>query len=609
MSRTAPAKKGASFRSVLSVYNKALSKHPWLLTAVVVSSIALQICQLASPLFLKQLFNTIALGDRSALVVASLMGVLGFLALTYAGEWVSRRAGNFAIMIMETRIMADLSRLSFEYLMAHSQQFFSSQFTGTLTRRVRKFADAFETIADNVFLQFIPAILFIAGAVGVLYVRNHVLGMALLVWSVVLIVLQIQLARWRQPLRIAASEEDSKVSGALADALSNQTTVTLFAGATHENNIFKKAIETWRTVVFRSWSADEIIWAALGVVFAITELSILWLAVLLWQQGLLGVGDFILIQAYLITTFDRLVFINMNLRRFFSSLADASEMVEILETPHEVQNIEGARSLAVANGRVEFRDVDFGFAEGSRVLSDYSFVIPGGLKVAFVGPSGAGKSTVTKLLLRFYDPNAGAIEIDGQNIRTVTQESLRESIGYVPQEPILFHRTLMENIRYGRRDATDEDVIQAAKRAHAHEFITSFPLGYETYVGERGVKLSGGERQRVAIARALLKNAPILVLDEATSSLDSESEHLIQEALDTLMQGKTVIVIAHRLSTIMKMDRIVVMEQGAIVAQGTHDELLTEKGLYHKLWSIQAGGFLGGDEEPEETILELSEEE
>jgi len=213
--------------------------------------------------------------------------------------------------------------------------------------------------------------------------------------------------------------------------------------------------------------------------------------------------------------------------------------------------------------------------------------------VALVGPSGAGKSTVTKLLLRLYDVTGGAVRIDGEDIREVTQESLRQSISFVPQEPILFHRSLKDNIRYGRPDASEEEVIEAAKRAHCHEFISQLTEGYETHVGERGVKLSGGERQRVAIARAILKNAPILILDEATSALDSESEALIQDALKVLMEGKTVIVIAHRLSTIMTMDRIIVIENGAIAAEGTHDELVRhEGGLYHKLWSIQAGSFI-----------------
>jgi ATP-binding cassette, subfamily B, bacterial len=598
MSNEPQEKRRASNASVARWYLQALLKRPWLLLILLVSTFALQAAVLAGPLFLKQLFNIISSQAPNPALEHQLVTIVFILAAIYAAEWASRRIGNIALQYLELNAMATLTLTAFEYLLAHSQHFFSNQFTGTLTRRVRKFADAFETIIDNVMFQFLPALIFIAGAVIVLFLRNHTLGLLLAGWAIVLVTVQIYLARWRQPLREEASAEDSKVTGALADAISNQTTVTLFTGATYEQGLFAAAIRQWQKVVMRSWNADELIWAVLGLFMLITEISILWLAVHLWLQGLLSVGDFVLIQAYLITTFDRVVSINMNLRRFYRSVADAAEMVDILEQPHEVADLPHAKTLQVPHGIIEFREVDFGFRTNAHVLGNYQLRIQGGEKIALVGPSGAGKSTVTKLLLRLYDVNSGAVEIDGQNIRTVSQTSLRENIGYVPQEPILFHRTLMENIRYGRRDATDEEVIAAAKKAHAHEFISSFPMGYDTFVGERGVKLSGGERQRVAIARALLKNAPILVLDEATSSLDSESEHLIQEALDALMQGKTVIVIAHRLSTIMKMDRIVVMEQGKIVAQGTHDELLSQNGLYAKLWSIQAGGFLGGEEEP-----------
>ena len=315
---------------------------------------------------------------------------------------------------------------------------------------------------------------------------------------------------------------------------------------------------------------------------------------------MLTVGDFVLIQAYLLTTFDRLISINRELRRFFDAFADSSEMAYILELPHGVQDARGARPLIVSEGAIAFTKVRFGFHPGKLVLSDFNLSIAGGERVALVGPSGAGKSTVTKLLLRFFDIGEGSIAIDGQDISKVTQKSLRDAVSFVPQEPILFHRSLMENIRYGKRDATDDEVIAAAKKAHCHEFISGLPEGYGTYVGERGVKLSGGERQRVAIARAILKNSPILILDEATSSLDSESEAFIQDALEVLMKDKTVVVIAHRLSTIMKMDRIVVVEGGRVVADGSHKELLEGGGLYHKLWSIQAGGFI--DETGEEGI-------
>ena len=443
------------------------------------------------------------------------------------------------------------------------------------------------------------------GAVIILFLNNHALGILLGIWAVLFVAFQLYVGKLRQPLRVARAEEDSRMTGGLADAISNQSTIWLFAGNTYEYGRFGDAIRKWKVATMRAWNADEMIWAALGFLIVVINIAMLYGAILYWEKGLLTIGDFVLIQAYLLTTFQQLIGINRNLRRFYDGIADAAEMVEILNTQHEIKDAPGVPTLAVSKAHIEFKDVNFYFNPAQKILKDFNLEVAGSEKVALVGPSGAGKSTITRLLLRFYDVKGGSVEIDGQNISEVTQDSLRNAIAFVPQEPILFHRSLMENIRYGRRDATDEEVIEAAKKAHCHEFIVGFPEGYETYVGERGVKLSGGERQRVAIARAILKNAPLLILDEATSSLDSESESLIQAALDVLMEGKTVITIAHRLSTIMKMDRIIVIDGGEVVAQGTHDKLLEDsKGLYHKLWSIQAGGFLVEEETKEKDSTE-----
>jgi ATP-binding cassette subfamily B protein len=401
------------------------------------------------------------------------------------------------------------------------------------------------------------------------------------------------MTRWRHEYKVERAAQDSRMTGVLSDAIGNHSAVMQFAAEDREESFFAEVVAKWRAATMRAWNADAWNYAIQGLLAIAVEAGLMIGAVFLWQQGLLTIGDFVLIQVYVIALIERLWNIGSNMRRLYDAFADASEMIDIIKTPHAIADAPNAPELSVSGGMVSFENVLFYFDEKQPVLPDFSLAIASGEKIALVGPSGAGKSTITKLLLRLYDASGGAVKIDDQDVRMVTQRSLRKAISFVPQEPALFHRTLRENIAYGKQDATEEEIISAAKKAHCHEFISKLPLGYDTYVGERGVKLSGGERQRVAIARAILKDAPILVLDEATSSLDSESEHLIQDALKTLMEGKTVIVIAHRLSTIMTMDRIVVIEDGKIAAEGTHDELLDDhSGLYHKLWSIQAGSFL-----------------
>ena len=580
-------------KTIFGIFSREVLSHPWLFAVVVFGTLLMQAADLISPLYLKQFFNALVLNHADPTIVHGLYITLAIIAGLAMLDWVATRIQIFSLSYLEMKSMSSLYLTSFEYLMRHSYNFFSSQFSGTLTRRVSKFVNAFETLTDNIVSQFAPTAIFVIGAVVILYFRNHTLGLVLGIWAVLFVWFQVYVAKLRQPIRVARAEEDSRMTGNLADAISNQSTIWLFAGNSFEFGRFNESVRKWRTITLRAWNTDDAIWAALGLFIVVINIGMLYGAIYYWQRGLLTIGDFVLIQAYLLTTFQQLIGINRNLRRFYDATADAAEMVEILNTEHEIADLPGAKPLMVTDASVRFTDVDFHFNPLKNILKDFALTIAGSEKIALVGPSGAGKSTITRLLLRFYDVKSGSIEIDGQNISKVTQESLRNAIGFVPQEPILFHRSLMENIRYGRRDATDEEVIEASKKAHCHEFITGFPEGYETFVGERGVKLSGGERQRVAIARALLKNAPILILDEATSSLDSESESLIQKGLDVLMEGKTVITIAHRLSTIMKMDRIIVIDDGKIAAQGTHDELLQDtSGLYYKLWSIQAGGFL-----------------
>jgi ATP-binding cassette subfamily B protein len=577
---------------------------------LVLGAAGLQAAELASPLYLRRFFNLLATQQPGVDAVPDLLVVIGMFGLVSLGSWSMRRVQVLSLMYVEWNAMTDIFDAAFRYLIRHSHNFFTSNFAGSLTHRVTKFARAFEAILDSIMLQFFPTTLFVTGVLVVLYQRSPVLSGITAAWIACFVGFQLWVAKMRQPVRVARAAADSANTAALADAIGNHATIQLFSGAQHEQERFLKTVRRWRAATKRSWTTDEVIWGVQGLLMIAINVGLLYGALLYWQQGLLVVGDFVLIQVYLFGTFERLININRELRRFYDMFADASEMIEILETPHDVPDKKQAGALEVAAGGVAFEDVTFRFDGGNAILKNFNLSIRPREKVALAGPSGAGKSTVTKLLLRLYDVQGGAIRIDGQNIADVRQDSLRDAVAFVPQEPILFHRTLMENIRYGRRDASDEAVMEAARKAHCHEFISALPAGYDTYVGERGIKLSGGERQRVAIARAILKDAPILVLDEATSNLDSESEALIRDALEVLMQGKTVVVIAHRLSTIMKMDRIVVIERGRVVAEGTHQELIQREGLYQKLWSIQAGGFLeDGTEETFEEVLEPLTEE
>ena len=588
-------KKLAGARSVFGVYFNRTKKYWPLALLVFVGTAGVQAANLVAPLYLRQMFNVLATGTRDASTAHTLFILLVVVAGAWLTDRVFRRLQDISNVALQSRLMAELFDDAFEYLMGHSYNFFASNFAGSLTHKVTKFARSYETIFDTIMVTFVPTCIFVLGAISVLFMRNHVLGLVLAGWCVLFVWFQLYVARVRQPARNARSEADTKITATLSDSIANQSTVALFSGVVHERSRFHEVVEIWRKATLRNWLIDGWFWGGIGLFIVAIQVGLYYGAIMYWQRGLLTVGDFILIQAYLMTVFDQLVGINRDMRRFFDAFADAGEMVYILGLPHEITDAPHAKPLQVAKGEIVAKEVSFYF--GDRViLHDFDLDIQGGQKVALVGPSGAGKSTITKLLLRLFDVKEGSIEIDGQNIASVTQDSLRDAISFVPQEPVLFHRTLMENIRYGRRTASDEEVLDAAKKAHCHEFISNLPDTYNTFVGERGVKLSGGERQRVAIARAILKNAPILVLDEATSSLDSESEALIQDALATLMEGKTVIVIAHRLSTIMRMDRIVVLEAGRIVADGTHHELLSQNGLYKKLWSIQAGGFLPDDE-------------
>jgi ATP-binding cassette subfamily B protein len=385
---------------------------------------------------------------------------------------------------------------------------------------------------------------------------------------------------------------DSRTTGRLADVFTNILNLKMFSSKSREEKAFLAVINEQKTARDNAWRFQNFTYLLQGSIVSWLQIMSLYVSIVLWFQGQITLGTIVLAYSYSGTIFDSVWNLGKQMSKVSKSFSNAAEMVDIIDSPIEITDPVSPQRSTIKEGAISIDDVTFAYKQGAPVFSHLNLDIKPGEKIGIMGTSGAGKTTITKLLLRFADVTGGAIRIDGQDIRSLSQDDLRHAISYVPQDPVLFHRSIAENIAYGKTNATVEEIEDAAKLAHAHDFIKGLHLGYKTMVGERGVKLSGGERQRVAIARAILKNAPILILDEATSSLDSVSETHIKEALDTLMQGRTTIVIAHRLSTIEKMDRIIVMERGAIVEEGNHKDLLKKKGIYANFWKHQNAGFI-----------------
>lgn len=544
---------------------------------------------IAVPYYYKFFFDKLASGH----IISDLVNIIWIVLILELFHWFFIRMAAFAHNYFQTNVMRDLANTCFAYLHKHSFSYFNNNFVGSLVKRVNRFYRAFEGVADRLTWDLLPIVVNVGLVIIVLSTRRLIFGILIFVWVVVFCVLNYFFSRYKLKYDVERSVWDSKVTGVLADTVTNHTNIKLFLGHNREYENFNSVNTKLNKLRRFTWDLGAIFDSGQWLLMLALEIGLMLLAIKFWQRGLLTVGDFVLIQAYLMRIFEKLWGFGRVIRDFYENLADAEEMTEILETPHEIVEIPRAKNLKVKNGQILFDKVDFNYRQTRKVLDNFNLHIKSKEKVALVGPSGAGKSTIVRLLLRLHDINAGSVMIDDQNIAKVKLTSLWSAISLVPQDPILFHRSLMENIRYGKQNATDKEVYRAAKIAHCHEFISQLPEKYDTYVGERGVKLSGGERQRVAIARAVLRNAPILVLDEATSSLDSESEYFIQDALGKLMENKTVIVVAHRLSTIMKMDRILVIDNGGVIEEGSHQDLLNKKGgLYRKLWEIQAGGFM-----------------
>lgn len=587
-----PSLRPFSVKTVLEFFFRHAKRYRWSFLLLISGFfVAETIRNVGIPYIAKLLFDVLASAAPGPEALLDLRTVLFLFIGAGIFGWAVDRLSFLLVIRIEPRLMADVEQTSFSYLLGHSYKFFQNNFSGSLVRRVSKVSRAYQEIIDVTYQKLIPIIVSSVGIIIVLFYRNILIGGITLVWMVVMLVYNYLYARRKAKYEVERSIQDSRVTGFLSDALSNILTIKLFAASKREEKHLKKESDTLADMRYKTWKIHVQNYALQAIIMVCLQGLVLWIAIGYWSRGIISAGDVVLFQGYFTILYGRILDFSRMFRSYYTAFADATEMVDIIDEPHDIKDARGAKPLRVKKGLVSFDHVGFSYDTGS-VLNDFDAQIQPSEKVALVGTSGAGKSTIVKLLFRFYDVTGGAIRIDGQDIRQVTQDSLRSSIALVPQEPVLFHRSLLENIRYGRPGATEKEVIRAAKLAHCHEFIERLPQGYETEVGERGVKLSGGERQRVAIARAILKDAPILILDEATSSLDSESEGLIQDALRTLMQNKTTIVIAHRLSTIMSMDRIIIMNGGTVVDMGTHRELLSQEGIYKKLWDLQVGGFL-----------------
>jgi ATP-binding cassette subfamily B protein len=543
----------------------------------------------AVPYFLSQAVGTLASGN------SSMLWNFIFLAAGAAIVGVGLNLVGFQSAIYhESLVRQDLTLTTAEQLLHKDQQFFSNQKIGALTGYFIAFITSHVDLQDLVIIRTISFIISVGSGVTIIMFHAPLLGGIILLLVIGLLV-QIRISmKIRMPYRLERTRLVGEVNGAAADAIANSLTVKTFANESFEQNTLAKLTEKYRSVYrkdFRRMSVEGSLRILLMAILQIVAIAII--ATLL-TNGSLELGIAIFTIAYLQRIASQLFALGDIINGYDRIFLAAAPMTEILAESNQVTDIHHAKKLKVSEGQLTFNNVSYAYSDSSdvNVLKELSLTIPKGQKVGLVGTSGAGKTTLTKLLLRFDDTTDGTISIDGQSIRDITQDSLRKNIAYVPQEPTLFHRSLRENIAYGRLNATDDEILKATKQANALSFIEKLPDGLDTIVGERGIKLSGGQRQRIAIARAVLKDAPILLLDEATSALDSESEKLIQQALDTLMQNRTTIVIAHRLSTIAKLDRIIVMNEGTIVEDGTHQQLILQKGIYAKLWAHQSGGFI-----------------
>ena len=587
-----PGKAARSDWGTLAKLLPYLWRYRWRVGIALAFLVLAKVANVGVPLLLKQLVDALAYkpGDPAAILVVpvALLVAYGALRLT-TSLFTELRELIFAKATEGTA--RSISLQVFGHLHALSLRFHLERQTGGMTRDIERGTRAVHSLISYSLYSIVPTLIEVTLVLTLLAVKFD----AWFAWItiaalVVYIAFTFTVTEWRTKFRKEMNELDSSAHSRAIDSLLNYETVKYFNNEAFEARRYDENLERLRRAALKSQSTLSLLNTGQQLIIATALVAMLWRATAGVVEGRMTLGDLVMVNAFMIQLYIPLNFLGVIYREIKQALTDLDKMFTLLERNREVDDVPGAKALNVTQGEVRFEHVSFAYDPARPILHDVSFVIPPGKTVAVVGPSGAGKSTLARLLYRFYDINAGTIAIDGQELRSVTQSSLRASIGIVPQDTVLFNDTVEYNIAYGRPGASRDEVQAAAKAAHIHDFITATPLGYATMVGERGLKLSGGEKQRVAIARTLLKNPPVLIFDEATSALDSANERAIQAELRAVSQGKTALVIAHRLSTVVDAHEIVVLRAGRVVERGPHAQLLALGGHYAEMWRLQQSG-------------------
>ncbi len=575
-------------------YTRVAWQNKYYLFLVIIGLVVATSLNVYTPVFYKNIANGFATPFSNA-TLAMMIENFWMIALFYAAIWVSWRVLEFGIIPLDAGGIKILEKRCFAVLKKQKYDFFENQFSGSLIKQAGRFSRAYEVIIDWFLFQFLQNILTITIAFILFYQQQPTFAFYFLIWIVIFITWIVSYSIWKLKYDKRVAERDSKLGAAYSDAITNIFIVKSFALEQHEqDNINEKAHASYiakRT----AWILMFVSFAVQGIMTMGIELILVWLMIDQWKTGTFQVGEFVLFQSILLLLVQRLWDFGRTFRNFFTALADASEMAEIFRIDDVETDHANAKELVINKGAIDFNNISFAYAgsekSNSCLFENFSLHIKAGEKIALVGESGSGKTSLTKLLFRFLEPQSGTISFDGQNVNDFKLTSLRSQISLVPQQPELFHRSVRDNILLNT-GANEAQIIDAARKSSSLDFIERLPNRFDTLVGERGVKLSGGERQRIALARAFLEDAPIVILDEATSALDSITEKHIQQAIFKLIENKTAIVIAHRLSTILRMDRIIVLEAGRIIEQGTHQQLLETKGKYAAMWEHQSGEFI-----------------